>query len=206
MDLKEFKEFKEVWKKEQNELISRIEVNEKKISGLEFEKSKNEFDKYINISIMGRNFALIYFMISILLASKLFNDVLYSIPAFIGGFAMLFSFFQHLPLKKPNYSLMTIIELQKTISSFRIHTLKYSKFDKGIVYIWLFTLIPIFLKLIFKISLFNHLNQLIIFYSISIIGIMIIIKLFPNDIYKKWDLELKNAEKQLNEIRKFELE
>jgi len=203
MDLKEFKE---VWKKEQNELISRIEVNEKKISGLEFEKSKNEFDKYINISIMGRNFALIYFMISILLASKLFNDVLYSIPAFIGGFAMLFSFFQHLPLKKPNYSLMTIIELQKTINSFRIHTLKYSKFDTGIVALWILTLIPILLKLFFKISILTNLNQLIIYSLITISIIIILIRFMPFDIYKKWDLELKNAEKQLNEVRKFELE
>lgn len=203
MDLKEFKE---VWKKEQNELISRIDVNEKKITGFEFEKSKNEFDKYINISIMGRNFALIYFLISILLAFKLFDDVLYSIPAFIGGLAMLYSFFQHLPLKKPNYSLMTIIELQKTINSFRVHTLKYSKFDIGIVALWILTLIPISLKLFFKISILTNLNQLIIYSFIAIFGIIILIKYLPFGIYKRWDLELKNAEKQLNEVRKFELE
>ncbi|UAM97084.1 hypothetical protein K8354_12215 [Polaribacter litorisediminis] len=203
MDLKEFKE---VWKKEQNELISRIDINEKKIGELEFEKSKNEFDKYINTSIMGRNFALIYFMISILLASQLFNDELYSIPALIGGFAMLFSFFQHLPLKKPNYSLMTIIELQRTINSFRIHTLKYSKFDTGIVILWLLSIIPVLLKLSFKISILSNFYSLIIYSLIGVIAIIIIIKYLPFDVYKKWDLELKNAEKQLNEVRKFEAE
>lgn len=203
MDLKEYKE---VWKKEQNELVSRIDVNEKKISELEFEKSKNEFGKYMSISIMGRNFALIYFMISIFLASKVFNDLLYSIPAFIGGFAMLFSFFQHLPLKKPDYSLMTIIELQKTINSFRIHTLKYSKFDSAIVVLWFLTLIPVLLKLFFKISIITNLNQLIIYSLIVIFGIIILIKFLPFSIYKKWDLELKNAEKQLNEVREFEIE
>jgi hypothetical protein len=71
-------------------------------------------------------------LISLFLASTVLNEIQYSIPAFIGAAAMLFSFFQHISLVKPHYLKMSTIELQKNISRFRVHTSKYSKYDISI--------------------------------------------------------------------------
>lgn len=201
----ELNELKETWQNEQKKLLTRLEINEKRVNEITVQNSQNKLEKYINISIIGRNLALVYFIISIWFASKVLNELLYSLPAIIGGLAMLFSFFQHITLKKANYSSMNIVELQKSIEHFRIHTLKYSKFDKGIVALWLLTLSPIYLKLFFNISIFSNQNHFIIFILIIVI-INVIIKIFPFDIYKKWDLELNKAKSKLNEIKEFEVE
>ncbi|PQJ22750.1 hypothetical protein [Tenacibaculum sp. SG-28] len=201
----ELNDFKETWKNENNKILNRLEINENRLNEITVQNSKNKYDKFISISIIGRNLALLYFIISIWFASKAFNDVFYSIPAIIGGFAMLFSFFQHITLKRANYNTMSIIELQKTIQRFRIHTSKYAKFDKGIVALWFLTISPIYLKLYFRISIFSNPNHFFIFILI-IVSCVLLLKIFPFDIYKKWDIELNEAETKLNEILNYEKE
>ena len=201
----ELNELKEIWQNEQKKLLTRLEINEKRVDEITVHNSKNKLEKYMNISIIGRNLALVYFIISIWFASKVLSDLIYSLPAILGGLAILFSFFQHISLKKANYSSMNIVELQKSIEKFRIHTLKHSKFDKGIVALWLLTLSPIYLKLFFSISIFSNQNHFILFILI-IVALGILVKIFPFDIYKKWDLELSEAETKLNEIKEFEIE
>lgn len=201
----ELNDLKEIWKTEHKNLLNRIEINEKRLNEITIQNSKNKLEKYVNISIIGRNLALLYFIISIWFASKVLNEIYYSIPAIIGGIAMLFSFFQHISLKKSNYNTMSIIELQKTIQKFRIHTSKYAKFDKGIVALWFLTLSPIYLKLFFKISIFSSQSYFYIF-TLTIISIGLLMKIFPFDIYKKWDIELNDAESKLNEILDYEKE
>lgn len=199
----EIDELKDIWKNEQEKLIDRIEINEKRINEITIQNSKNKIEEYMNTSILGRNLALLYAVISISLASIVRNDLLYSLPAFIAGIAMIYSFIQHISLKKEDFSSMNIIELQKTINSFQIHTLKYSKFDTGIVALWLLTSIPILIKILFKFSIFSNTIAFLIFIFFSVI---LLLKLFSLDIYKKWDLELNTAKIKLNEIQKFELE
>jgi hypothetical protein len=199
----EIDELKEIWKNEQEKLIGRIEINEKRINEITIQNSKSKIGEYMNTSILGRNLALLYAVISISLASIVRNDLLYSLPAFIAGIAMIYSFIQHISLKKEDFSSMNIIELQKTINNFQIHTLKYSKFDIGIVALWLLTSIPILIKILFKFSVFSNTIAFLIFIFFSVI---LLLKLFSLDIYKKWDLELNTAKIKLNEIQKFELE
>lgn len=202
MDLNDLKE---IWKTEHKNLLNRVEINEKRLNEITVLNSKNKFETYINISIIGRNLALLYFIISIWFASKVLNEICYSIPAIIGGIAMLFSFFQHISLKKANYDSMSIIELQKTIQKFRIHTSKYAKFDKGIVALWYLTISPIYLKLYFKISIFSNQNHFDIFMLITV-GAALLMIFFPFDIYKKLYSELYDAETKLNEILEYEKE
>ncbi|WP_224484025.1 hypothetical protein [Robertkochia aurantiaca] len=202
MDLNEFKK---MWVETNADISNRLEINENRLNQITINHSKNKLEKYMNISILGRNLALVYFGISIFFAVKVFDDLAYSVPAIMGGLAMLFSFFQHLSLKKVNYSTMNIVELQKTIENFRIHTLKFSKFDKGIVAFWIITLIPVYLKLYFHISIYSNQDYLLIF-ILSIVSVSFLIRLIPFDAYKKWDSELKEAESKLNELIEFEKE
>ncbi|MEO7767905.1 MAG: hypothetical protein ABIS01_10775 [Ferruginibacter sp.] len=194
----ELNDLKNIWQREKNELESRITINEKLIKDLTFDKSKSSFDKLLKISILGRNLAFVYMLISIIIACKVFYEFEYSIPAFIGGIAMLLSFFQHKTLKRPDFSKMSTIELQKAICQFRIHTSKYSKYDISIVSLWFITLVPIYFKFILKIDI-----SLIALYSviITLIGLTFI---FSKYIYKKWDNQLKENEGQLNKIIEFE--
>ena len=142
----ELDDLKTIWLKEKMELESKIILNHNLVKELILNKSKNSFDRLISISILGRNLALVYMLISLFLASKVLYELQYSIPAFIGAAAMLFSFFQHISLVKPDYLKMSTIELQKNIARFRLHTSKYSKYDISIGCIWILTVLPIFFK------------------------------------------------------------
>jgi hypothetical protein len=199
----EVNELKEIWKKDQEKLIERIEVNEKRINEITIQNSKSKLEEYMNISIKGRNIALLYAALSLILAWKVKEELVYSLPAVIASVAMVLSFFQHLPLKKADYSLMNIIDLQSTIYKFQVHILKYSKFDMGIVALWLLTSIPILLKIIFKLAIFSNFIALCVF---ILFGTVVLFKMFSADIYKKWDKELIEAQSRLNDIQEFELE
>ena len=144
--------------------------------------------------------SLVYMLISIILVSKFPYEFEYSIPAYIGGIAMLFSFFQHMSIKKPDYGKMNTIELQKAISQFRIHTSKYSKYDVSIVCLWVLTLQPILFKYIFKIdSFFPYL----LLYFIFLLWILFTL-VRSKHVYEKQDKQLKELEEQLNQIMEFE--
>jgi hypothetical protein len=199
----EVNELKEIWKKDQEKLIERIEVNEKRINEITIQNSKSKLEEYMNISIKGRNIALLYAALSLTLAWKVKEELVYSLPAVIAAVAMVLSFFQHLPLKKADYSLMNIIDLQSTIYKFQVHILKYAKFDMGIVALWLLTSIPILLKIIFKLAVFSNFIALCVF---ILFGTVVLFKMFSADIYKKWDKELIEAQSRLNDIQEFELE
>jgi len=199
-------ELKETWKKEQKEFMARIELSEKKLNEITFNNSKSKFDQKLMISILGRNMALVYCCISIWFAYRYFEDYVYTIPVILGGIAMLFSFFQHRSLKKPNYSSMSIVELQKTVHKFRIHTKKIAKFDKGIVLLWFLTISPLILSSRFNFHIFSNFRHIIIFSMIAV-GIIILLLFNPfGDIYKRWDSELKATENELAQILEFESE
>ena len=201
----ELNDLKEMWQSEHKNLLNRLDINERRLNEITIQNSKNKLEKYISISILGRNLALVYFIISMWFAWRVFFDVQYSIPAILGGLAMLFSFFQHISLKRANYNTMSVIDLQKTIQRFRIHTSKHAKFDKAIVALWMLTLSPIYLKLYFSISIFSNQTHFFVFIGV-VISLALVIVLFPFDIYKKWDMELNQAVNRLNEILEYEQE
>ena len=99
----ELDDLKTIWLKEKMELESKIILNHNLVKELILNKSKNSFDRLISISILGRNLALVYMLISLFLASKVLYELQYSIPAFIGAAAMLFSFFQHQIFYSPRH-------------------------------------------------------------------------------------------------------
>lgn len=198
----ELDDLKTIWLKEKVELESKIIINHNLVKELILNKSKNSFDRLISISILGRNLALVYMLISLFLASKVLYELQYSIPAFIGAAAMLFSFFQHISLVKPDYLKMSTIELQKNISRFRLHTSKYSKYDISIVCIWVLTVVPILFKYLSKYFPFIVIQP--IFFGSYYILLIVLLTVFPIFLYKKIDKELEESERQLDQIIEFE--
>jgi hypothetical protein len=198
----ELDDLKTIWLKEKMELESKIILNHNLVKELILNKSKNSFDRLISISILGRNLALVYMLISLFLASKVLYELQYSIPAFIGAAAMLFSFFQHISLVKPDYLKMSTIELQKNITRFRLHTSKYSKYDISIVCIWFLTVLPICFKYLSNYYPFIFFQTMFFgSYCILVVVLLIIYGIF---LYKKIDKELEESERQLDQIIEFE--
>src|SRR5699024_9861702 len=122
--------------------------------------------------------------------------------AILGGLAMLWSFISHLAIEKPNYT-DSLVQLQKTICNFRIHMAANAKYDIAIVAFWLLTLAPIYLKLVYKISLYTNLKALSIFILIAAVVLTLMIAV-SRKTYKKYDQKLKNSEAYLAKLIQFE--
>ena len=74
----ELDDLKTIWLKEKMELESKIILNHNLVKELILNKSKNSFDRLISISILGRNLALVYMLMSLFLASKVLYELQYT--------------------------------------------------------------------------------------------------------------------------------
>lgn len=200
----ELNEFKVIWNKEKMEIEKRINLNDTLIKELIINKSKGRFLKYLNISFLGRYLSLVYMLlISIIFTISTINEYEYSIPAFLGAIAMLISFIQHISLKKPDFSLLSTIELQKAIINYRIHTKRYSIYDLGFVAFWILTLMPVYTKQVFEINIYADAKVFLIFSYISIIFIILICAI-SIVLYYKLNSRLKEDEERLKQISELE--
>ena len=199
----ELDELKGLWKEDDKKLENRIELNEKLIQKMNMNNTVLEFDKMISKSILGRNFALVYCILSLIMASIIIEDLVYSVPAIIGSMAMLWSFIDHLSINKPDYSRISLIELQKSICNFRIHTSSTAKYDMAIVLLWQITSTPLYLKVLYKVSIYSNLKYFAIF-CLSSVVISILVVSFSRKTYEKYDRKLKESESDLEKIIEFE--
>ncbi|WP_296312854.1 hypothetical protein [Winogradskyella sp. UBA3174] len=139
LELMNIDDIKNIWKEDMNTLEDRVRVNEEKIKKLEFNKASSTFDKFLKISLAGKNMALVYALGSIFLMYKAWGTYFYVFIVGLGAAAMIFSYFQHGPLKKLDLGSLSIIALQKEIYKFRMHTAKTAIYDLTIVSIWMVT-------------------------------------------------------------------
>ena len=199
----ELDQFKSLWQAEKQKLENRIEVNEKLLRKIQSDMTISKFDSLLKVSIWGRNTALIYFLVSLIMGVYAFSDLMYSIPCFLGGFAMLWSFTAHLSIKKPNYESLSIIDLQKSIARFRIHTAKMAKYDLGVVAFWFLTIAPIYLKLRHHVLIYDDASRIWVLVGIAI-SLILLLTIFSKFIYSTIDRQLKDSEERLDEILAFE--
>jgi len=199
----ELDELQNLWKEDNKKLESRLELNEKILNKMNMDKTVGEFDKLISKSILGRNMALVYCIATLIFSSIYIEKLAYSIPAIIGSMAMLWSFVDHLSITKPDYSRISLIELQKSISNFRIHTSKTEKYDIAIVVFWQITAVPLTTFAAFKILIFSSLKYFSIYCLYCIVYTTLTIA-FSRKTYATYDQKLKEAESDLEKIKAFE--
>ncbi len=196
-------ELKAFWKEENKRLESKIELNEKLIREMNMNKYIKDYDKLLGLSIMGRNFALVYCFISVALAINVIGEPWYAIPAIIGGLAMLASFASHLSLKKPDYEELSLIDLQKVISRFRIHTASRAKYDGLVVAFWFLTAFPPYLNVFFGVHIYSDIISLLTFCALFLVVISAG-SMMTRNMYQKYDQQLKQSEAYLANITDFE--
>jgi len=199
----ELEDLKNIWKEDNQKLESRILINEKRLQNLDMKKNIGEFDKLISKSILGRNMALVYCLITLIMSSIVIEEFAYSIPAIIGSFALLWSFIDHLVIAKPDYSRISMVELQKSIFNFRIHTSSTAKYDIAIVLMWLITGTPLYLRLVHNTSIYSNPKHLAIFCLFSLV-ICILVIAMTRKTYSLYEQKLKEAESDLEKILEFE--
>lgn len=204
----ELSDMEKLWKEHDKKLEYSIRLNEKLLKQLNFDKAVDEFTKLINLSVLGRNLAFIYFLISFGLSITLFSELRYSIPGFVGGLLMLWSFIFHLgptlKLKRLNFNTMPVIELQKVMNRFKIYSFSAAKYDFTVVVVWILTIIPLYKKIATHKDLYVDMQGL--FYYL-LFALIIIAVIFPvnNWLYQRlYVKKLDRAESQLNEILEFE--
>lgn len=194
---------KSLWQQENNRLQNKLQVNERLLKKITLETSITDFDKLFKISDLGRKLALCYGIISFVFAMLALEFYLYSIPAMLGGLAMLWSFYMHLPLEKPQFEDISIMELQKSISRFRIHTAKCKMYDISIVIFWILTLIPVFLLKAYGIAVYATSHGAFTFILAAFV-IIVLVSLLGIYGYKKYNVTLKKSEAVLDELIAFE--
>jgi hypothetical protein len=198
----ELEELKNLWQAEDRSLDKRIQLIEAHLIKMDMESANNEITKIVKLSVFGRNMALVYCLISIGMAMSIINLLEYSIPAILGALAMLWSFISHLSIIKPNFN-DPILQLQKSICNFRIHLAANAKYDILIVVFWFLTLAPIFLKITFKISLYDDSRTFAIFCLIAGFTLTVLVN-FSNKAYREYDKLLNNAQDYLLKLTQFE--
>lgn len=201
----ELDELKDLLKEDNKKLEARILINEKLLGKMNLDKAVGEFDRLIKRSILGRNLALLYCTISLLLSLIVIKDLQYSIPGIIGGLAMLWSFIGHSAIRKPDFYKISLIDLQKTICQFRIHTSSSARSDISVTLLWLLTLIPLYIRVAFHFRIYSHPFYLSVFCIVYLIIILLTVY-FSVNIYKEYDRKLKETELYMNEIIEFEKE
>jgi hypothetical protein len=194
-----------MWNENVQRLEGKVQVNNKMLKDITFDKAVSTFNKLLGLFILGRDLALVYGAISFITAIRNYDDLVYSIPAFLAGVAMVWSFFSHLSLKKPDYSRLSILELQKAIFNFRKHSAKNARYDIAIVCFWIATLAPFYVKAQFGIEIYSSLTTAVWF----VVGIFVLtfISVYGGRfMYQKYEAQLSEAEGELQKIHDFEKE
>ena len=203
MSTAETNEMNDIWREENKRLEEQLKVNETLLRKLTVSNAATRYEKLLMVSIWGRNLALVYCLIAIVYAMRTFATPVYSIPPMFGALAMFCSFVSHWKLKRPNFEHLSVVELQKSICAFRIHTEKMKVWDIAAVAFWLITLAPAWLKRSYNLSLYDNPRTITIFFSLSVL-LMAIIYLSGVAMYAAINQKLQRSEQILANIKLFE--
>ncbi|RXG14326.1 hypothetical protein DSM03_101444 [Leeuwenhoekiella aestuarii] len=195
-------ELKNIWKNDMNSLEKRVQINEEKLKNVEFNKAQSSFDKFLKISIAGKNMALVYAALSVVMMVVLRESPLYLGLLFVASALMVFSYFQHSTLKKIDYGKLSILDLQKAISKFRIHTAKTAIYDISIVAIWVVFTGLSFVKWKKGWDVFENSDQLL--ENGILFGVLLLLLVLGSKyIYADYDKKLKENENDLERLNAY---
>jgi len=204
----ELSEMELLWKEHNVKLEKIMVLNGEMLKKLNFYPAVDGFSKLLNLSVAGRNMALIYALISVGLSVAILADHQLLLTTLAGAIVMLLSFAYHLhhtaKLTKLNFYNMPVIELQKTINEFKITSIKAGKYDLVVMIIWLLSMVPVVAKLWLHTTININVPSTPYYISAALIAIAALLYLnekMYNNLYGK---KLSQAEARLEEIIVFE--
>lgn len=203
----ELEDFKDAWSQYDKKLSENLKLNEELLKKMNLNSSKRELQKPLIHEITG--VVLIFLLVAYVVASSIrfIEEPKYCIPGFfsalLGMVYLIFAIIKTNRFLNINYYGASILKLQKDISSLNKLTLKIRKFELALSPFLILSLLPVLFKAIDNIDLYNNVKL----FSIEVILILGISFPLVNWINKHlYDKRFKNAEKLLEDLKKFEEE
>ncbi len=196
----ELDELKTLWQKDSKRLQQSLILNKKLLK----KGTISKFEKHRWFMTFGRNMALVYAGISIVLAIYFYNLYIYNIPLLIGAFAMIWSFKSHLAIGgKADYQALSILDLQKKIHNFKIHIRKNKYYDGLVVAFWFLTVTPPYLKYSSGYDIYSSIPNLPYTIGVALLS-TIAFAYICHKLYEWTDSDMEDAVNNLEEILLFE--
>lgn len=200
-------EFELLWKEQDEKLEKSMRLNEKLLKTINMKSAADDFAKLLQISLLGRNLAFVFFLIAATLSLLCFKDFQFSIPGLLAAGGMLGSFIYHLSytigLTVDDYHSISVIDFQKKINHFKLRAMAAAKYDLVITITWFLALFPIIVTVIFHKNIYEHFAA-VKYWGISLILLLVSLPINQKMYQKKYGDQLSRAEEQLQEIIDFE--
>ena len=205
----ELDKLKENWQEKFKEQDKKIAINFALFKRITEQNVSSSLDTILTIQKSGTYLALVYAAISFGLGLLFFSEYYYSVPLLIAGFLMIYSFLGHYKQLKVITSIgfdqTSVKEYLKTILLYEDWIQKSKTSDFMIVFFWIASIIPIFLKSVLHMDVFHDSLSLLIFIGVLVLFIMLT-TLGANAIYKDYNKKFDGIKSQLEEIQEFEKE
>ena len=205
----ELDNLKKAWQETVDNRDKNTEINYLVLKKLNLQISSSSMDKILNSQKVGTFLALIYAVISFVLGFVSLKSYYYSIPLFISGLLMIYSFLGHYKnikmIEEVDFYKTPVKDYLKAVLLYEDWVQKSKKSDGMITIFWITAITPLYIKYIFHIDVYQD------GYSVLVsLGCLIVIFLFgsllANSMYKDLDIKLNGVKNQLEEILEFEKE
>jgi hypothetical protein len=204
----EINNLKKAWQEAIDSREKNTEINYLVLKKLTLETTSSSINKILNFQKIGTFLALLYAIISFALGF-IFLTTYYCVPLFISGILMVYCFWGHYKNNKMienlDYYKTPVKDYLKTVLQYENKIYDAKKSDYIITFFWVTAILPIYIKYVKHIDVFEDSYSLLIFLGVLIV-IFLIIAIGANSIYKNYGKKFNGVKNQLEEILEFEKE
>ena len=169
----EFEDLKSAWAQYDKKLTKHLNINEKILRSINFEKYIFALRKPLNLELLNMFIQAIVISFATVFSIRLSNEIPYLLTGVIGTLvctiSLVFSVIKVIRFNKLFYSCLSIIDYQKKLTELRILIMRFRKIEYVIAAIIGITLLPLFVKANSGIDLLGNLTLLMpaIFFALG---------------------------------------
>ncbi|UFH46990.1 hypothetical protein LNP27_02880 [Flavobacterium galactosidilyticum] len=205
----EIDNLKKAWQETADRREKNTEINYLLLKKMNQQITSSSISKILNFQKVGAFLALIYAVISFVLGFIIFKSYHHSIPLFISGVLMVYSFLGHYKKNKMiediDFYKTSVKDYLKTVLLYENWILKSKKHDGIITCFWIIVITPIYIKYVFHIDVYQDSYSVLVFMGV-LIGGFLFGSFLVKSMYKDYDRKFNDIKIQLDEIIEFEKE
>jgi hypothetical protein len=204
----EIDNLKKAWQETIDSREKNTEINYLVLKKLTLETTSSSINKILNFQKIGTFLALLYAIISFVVGF-IFLTTYYCVPLFISGILMVYCFWGHYKNNKMieniDYYKTPVKDYLKTVLQYENKIYDAKKSDYIITFFWVTATLPLYIKYVKNIDVFEDSYSLLIFLGVLIV-IFLFIAIGANSTYKNYSKKFNGVKNQLEEILEFEKE
>lgn len=205
----EIDNLKKAWQETVDKRDKNTEINYLLLKKMNQQSTSYSINIILNLQKAGAFLALIYAVISFALGFIFFKSYYYSIPLFISGLLMVYSFLGHYKknemIEDVDFYKTSVKDYLKTVLLYEDWILKSKKNDGIITFFWIIVITPLCIKYVFHIDVYQDSYSILVFLGVLIMGFLFG-SLLAKSMYKDYDKKFNSIKTQLEEIIEFEKE